>query len=69
MKDGFVRVAAGTPAVKVADCPQNAREIIALMRQAYDLFGKEFTRWLRRGGTLRDRPFRVKLKTNLLVNG
>ena len=34
MKDGFVRVAAGTPAVKVADCPQNAREIIALMRQA-----------------------------------
>ncbi len=34
MKDGFVRVAAGTPAIRVADCPYNTDGIIALMRQA-----------------------------------
>ena len=34
MKDGFVRVATGTPAVRVADCAFNAQSIIALMREA-----------------------------------
>ena len=34
MKDGFVRVAAGTPAVRVADCAYNTENIIALMREA-----------------------------------
>ena len=34
MKDGFVRAAVGTPAIRVADCPGNARNIIALMREA-----------------------------------
>ena len=34
MKHGFVKVAAGTPSVKVADCMHNACEIIALMDRA-----------------------------------
>ena len=34
MKDGFVRVAAGTPKVRVADCACNTENIIALMREA-----------------------------------
>ena len=34
MKDGFVRVAAGTPKVRVADCAYNTENIIALMREA-----------------------------------
>ena len=34
MRDGFIKVAAGTPKIKVADCAQNAKEIIALMREA-----------------------------------
>ena len=34
MLDGFVKVAAGTPDIKVADCAHNARVCIALMRQA-----------------------------------
>ena len=34
MKDGFVRVAAGTPKVRVADCAYKTENIIALMREA-----------------------------------
>ncbi len=34
MRDGFIKVAAGTPKIRVADCRYNARQIIALMRQA-----------------------------------
>ena len=34
MRDGFVRVAVGTPEIRVADCDGNAKSIIALMRQA-----------------------------------
>ena len=34
MKDGFIRVAAGTPAIRVADCAYNAGQIISLMNQA-----------------------------------
>ena len=34
MRDGFVKVAAGTPAIRVADCAYNAGQIIALMEQA-----------------------------------
>ncbi len=34
MRDGFVRVAVGTPKIRVADCAGNAENIIALMRQA-----------------------------------
>ncbi len=34
MKDGCVKVAAGTPRIRVADCVHNAHEIIALMEQA-----------------------------------
>ena len=34
MKDGFVRVAAGTPDIRVADCERNAGEVIRLMRDA-----------------------------------
>ena len=34
MRDGFVKVAAGTPDIKVADCAHNAQACIALMRQA-----------------------------------
>ena len=34
MRDGFIKVAAGTPKIKVADCEYNAGQIIALMREA-----------------------------------
>ena len=34
MRDGFVKVAAATPKVKVADCRYNAEQIIALMKEA-----------------------------------
>lgn len=34
MKDGFIRVAAATPDIKVADCDHNADRIIELIRQA-----------------------------------
>ena len=34
MKDGFARVAAGTPAVRAGDTQGNARAIIALIREA-----------------------------------
>lgn len=34
MKDGFIRVAAATPNIKVADCNYNADRIIELIRQA-----------------------------------
>ena len=34
MRDGFVKAAAGTPAIRVADCDYNAGQIIALMKEA-----------------------------------
>lgn len=34
MQDGFIKVAAGTPRVRVADCAHNAKEIISLILQA-----------------------------------
>ena len=34
MKDGFVKVAAGTPNIRVADCRFNAEQIFTLMREA-----------------------------------
>ncbi len=34
MRDGFIKVAAGTPKIKVADCEYNAEQIIALMKEA-----------------------------------
>ena len=34
MKDGFVKVAAGTPNIRVADCRFNAERIFTLMREA-----------------------------------
>ena len=36
MRDGFVKVAVGTPEIRVADCAHNAQACIALMRQAAD---------------------------------
>ncbi len=36
MKDGFVKVAAATPAIRVADCAYNAAQIETLMRSAAD---------------------------------
>ena len=35
MKYGFIKVAAITPQVEVADCPHNARAIAKGMEQAY----------------------------------
>ena len=35
MKDGFIKTAAITPPVKVADCRNNAKTVIALMKEAY----------------------------------
>ena len=34
MRDGFVKVAAGTPEIRVADCAYNAQACIALIQQA-----------------------------------
>ena len=34
MRDGFIKVAAGTPNIRVADCDYNAGQIIALMKEA-----------------------------------
>jgi len=34
MKDGFIKVAAGTPRIRVADCRYNAEQIFNLMREA-----------------------------------
>ena len=34
MRDGFIKVAAGTPEIRVADCAYNARQCIALIREA-----------------------------------
>ena len=34
MKDGFIKVAAGTPKIRVADCRYNAEQIFTLMREA-----------------------------------
>ena len=36
MKDGFIKVAAATPKVKVADPEYNTKEIIKIIRQAGD---------------------------------
>ncbi len=37
MKDGFIKVAAATPKIRVADCEHNATEIINLCREASEL--------------------------------
>lgn len=42
---------------------------VAMLRQAYDLFSVELIRWIARGGTLKDEPFRVHIKTRLVING
>ena len=34
MRDGFVKVAAGTPKIRMADCDYNAGQITALMKEA-----------------------------------
>ena len=34
MRDGFIKVAAGTPRIRVADCRYNAEQIFTLMREA-----------------------------------
>ena len=34
MRDGFIKVAAGTPEIRVADCAHNAQACAALLRQA-----------------------------------
>ena len=34
MQDGFVKIAAATPDLRVADCAYNASEIVKLARQA-----------------------------------
>ncbi len=36
MQDGFIKVAAGTPEIRVADCAYNAKQCIALMKQAQE---------------------------------
>jgi len=34
MKDGFIKVAAATPKIKVADCEYNTKQIISIMKEA-----------------------------------
>ena len=33
MKDGFIKVAAATPEIKVADCDHNAKQIISIAKE------------------------------------
>ncbi len=40
MKDGFIKVAACTPKISVADCKYNADNIISMTKQAYDMGAK-----------------------------
>ena len=35
MRDGFIKIAAGTPKIRVADCRYNAEQIFNLMREAH----------------------------------
>ena len=35
MNNGFIKVAAATPKIKVGDCKHNAVEICSLIREAY----------------------------------
>ena len=35
MRDGFIKVAAGTPKIKVADCQYNAGQIISQIGRAH----------------------------------
>ena len=37
MRDGFIKVAAGTPDIRVADCAYNAQQCVELMRRAGEL--------------------------------
>ena len=37
MRDGFIKVAAATPKIRVADCDYNAGEIVRLCREAAEL--------------------------------
>lgn len=37
MKDGFIKIAAATPDIKVADCRHNAKNIIEIMKEAQNL--------------------------------
>lgn len=34
MRDGFIKEAAGTPKIRVADCRFNAEQVFTLMREA-----------------------------------
>ena len=34
MRDGFIKVAAGTPSIRVADCAYNARQCVELIGRA-----------------------------------
>ena len=34
MQDGFIKVAAGTPEIRVADCTYNAQACLSLLHQA-----------------------------------
>ena len=36
MKDGYIRVAALTPKIKVGDCVYNGEQIKALIKEAYN---------------------------------
>ena len=36
MKDGFIRVCAATPDIRVADCAYNEKNIMNLMDEAYE---------------------------------
>ena len=45
MRDGFIKVAAGTPKIRVADCRYNAEQIFTLMREA-DKQGVKVSHWI-----------------------
>ena len=38
MKDGFIKVAAATPELAVADCTFNTEQIISLMKKAQEAY-------------------------------
>ena len=66
MKDGFLKAAAFSPALRVADCTYNAQQILAQLREAFDAFDlngieQEFSRFARIRLTAEERELLTEL--------
>ena len=45
MKDGFLKAAAFSPALRVADCTYNAQQVLAQLAEAEQALEAAFERW------------------------